>query len=121
MKRLALTLLALTLSGVPAIAGLTVLGEGDNRSFDPAGFPADKQELLKVMEVKCAVPSCHGMGRTVEAINTGVAPISQTPFDKDAAKRYGVKMMRMPNSGVDKAEAKQMVELMYFLLDEAGK
>ncbi len=60
-------------------------------------------------------------GRTVEAIFTGTAPISRTPFAKQAAKHYGVKMMRMPNSGIDKAQAKEMVVLMYFLIDQSGR
>ena len=121
MKSRALMLILLTLSGAPAFAGLSVLGQGDNRTFDPSGFPPEMQQSFRVMDVKCAVADCHGMGRTVEAITTGIAPISNTPFDKDAAKKYGVKMMRMPNSGLDKAEAKEMVELMYFLIDTAGK
>ncbi len=121
MKKLALTLLALTLAGSPALAGLKVIGEGDNRTFDASAFPPDRQASFKVMEVKCAVASCHAMGRTVEAIYTGTAPISQTPFDKNAAKQYGVKMMRMPNSGIDKTLAKELVALMYFLIDESGR
>lgn len=56
-------------------------------------------------------------GRTVEAIFTGTAPISRTPF----AKQHGLKMMRMPNSGIDKAQAKEMVVLMYFLIDQSGR
>jgi hypothetical protein len=121
MKRWALILTALTLAGSPALAGLKVIGEGDARTFDVSAFPADKQESFKLMESKCAVASCHGMARTVDAIVTGTAPISQTPFDKQAAKKYGVKMMRMPNSGIDKKEAKQLVELMYFLIGESER
>ncbi|MDF1554698.1 MAG: hypothetical protein P1P84_16630, partial [Deferrisomatales bacterium] len=114
MKPLTLILMALTLAASPAVAGLKVLGEGDSRAFDASAFPADKQASYKLMESKCAVADCHGMGRSVDAIATGTAQISQTPFDKEAAKKYGVKMMRMPNSGIDKAQAKELVELMYF-------
>ena len=121
MKRLALTVLACTLLGTPAVAGLTVVGEGDARSFDAAGFPPEMQAPFKTLETKCSVASCHGMGRTVEAIVSGIAPISQTPFDKTAAKKYGVKMMRMPNSGITKDEAKEAVNTLYFLIDESGR
>ncbi len=57
----------------------------------------------------------------MESINTGIAPNSKTPFDKEAAKRYGIKMMRKPDSNVNKEEAKTIVELLYFMIDEAHK
>lgn len=106
-----------------ASAGLKVIGQGDNQRFDPSGFPPDMKEHYALAETKCANKSanCHGFGRTVEAVMTGKGPVSKLPFDKDAAKAYGVKMMRKPESGFNKKEAKSMVELLYYLIDEAKK
>lgn len=121
MKRSMPAALALCLLGSVALAGVKTVGKGDGAKFDPSGWPADMQKRYEVMEVKCNNKSCHSMGRTVEAIVTGIAPNSKTPFDKEAAKRYGIKMMRKPDSNVNKEEAKQLVELLYFLIDEAKK
>ncbi|RMG93847.1 MAG: cytochrome C, partial [Candidatus Dadabacteria bacterium] len=106
-----------------ALAGLVVLGEGDARRFDPSGFPPDMQKRYALMEQKCNNPAqgCHALGRVVEAVTTGVAPVSGSTFDKKAAKMYGIKMMRKPDSGIDKADAKELVKLLYFLLDEAKR
>lgn len=115
------TLAALGALVVTAHAALTVVGTGNERTFDPASFPADKQQSYALMEAKCANASCHSMDRTVEAVTSGVMPLSKKPFDHEAAKAYGIKMMRMPSSGINKAEAKELVELMYFMIDESKK
>jgi hypothetical protein len=61
------------------------------------------------------------MERTVVAITTGVAPITGQPFDRNATKAYGIKMLRKPDSNMNKQEVKQCVELMNYLVDEASK
>ncbi len=107
----------------PALAELKVMGTGDHRTFDPTEFPPDIQEKHAVALTKCANPNanCHAFGRTVDAILTGIGPISHLPFDKEAAKLYGVKMMRKPESGMDKKETKAVVELLYYLIDQARR
>ncbi|MEW6486339.1 MAG: cytochrome C [Thermodesulfobacteriota bacterium] len=116
--RIAAAVCAACLIALTAHAGLKVIGEGADRRFDPAQFPPEYQASYKLMEARCNVADCHDFQRTVDAIATGVATVTNTPFDKAAAKAYGVKMMRMPNSGIDKAEAKQLVELMYYMIDQ---
>jgi hypothetical protein len=61
------------------------------------------------------------MERTVIAIQTGKAPITGQPFDKQAVKAYGIKMLRKPNSGMDKQEIRDVVMLLNFMLDENAK
>jgi hypothetical protein len=61
------------------------------------------------------------MERTVVSITTGVAPISSQPFDRNATKAYGVKMMRKPDSNMNKQEVKASVELMNWMLDESSR
>lgn len=115
--------LVMALSLSAASAQLKVVGEGDHRTFDPASFPPDIREKYVVALVKCANNSanCHGFGRTVDTLMTGVGSISKLPFDKEAAKLYGVKMMRKPDSGMDKKETKAVVELLYYLIDQARR
>lgn len=120
MRKAFVAALALVLVATIASAGLKVVGQGDNRKFDPSDFPLDMKEKYAMAEIKCSNKSsnCHAFGRTVDAVMTGVGPVSKLPFDKEAAKAYGVKMMRKPDSGMDKKEAKAVVELLYFLLGE---
>ena len=120
MKRLVI-LIALFAVAATGYAGLKVVGDGESRKFDPSAFPPPMQEAYKLMEVKCNNSSCHNLERTVVAITTGTAPVSNTPFDREAAKKYGIKMMRKPDSQVNKEEAKVIVDLMYFLIDEAKR
>lgn len=73
----------------------------------------------EIMRVKCV--KCHTLERTIVAIQTGVAPITGQLFDRSATKAYGVKMLRKPDSNMNKQEVKATVELMNYLLGEAEK
>lgn len=118
---LAAVLAGLVVFATAAFAGLTVAGRGEARGFDPSGFPPAMRERYALLERSCGSAACHGLGRVVDAVQTGVAPFSRTPFDKRAVKRYALKMMRKPDSGIDIADAKALVELLYYLLDEAQR
>jgi len=61
------------------------------------------------------------MERTVVAITSVVAPITGQPFDLNATREYGVKMLRKPDSNMNKQEVKVVVDLMNYLLDEAAR
>ncbi len=87
--------------------------------FDPAGFPANMKANYDIMKVKCV--KCHTLERTVIAITTGIAPISGQPFDRNATKAYGIKMLRKPDSNMNKQEVKATVELMNWMLDQVAK
>ena len=123
MNRVCATAVFLLLVTSGASAELRVLGQGEQRKFDPSDFPPDIKEKYAMAEIKCANrnSNCHAFGRTVDAVMTGIGPVSKMPFDKEAAKAYGVKMMRKPDSGMNKKEAKAVVELLYFLLDKAKR
>ena len=111
---------ALCLAAGPlAAADLKTVGSGDSINFDPAGFPPDIKAKFEVMKVKCI--KCHTMERTIIAIKTGVAPISSQPFDRNATKAYGIKMLRKPDSDMNKEQTKAVVDLMNYLLDEAAR
>ena len=120
LKKLAICIAILLIATV-AFASLKFKGSGAAITFDPSGFPPEFQEKYKLMDVKCTNATCHSMERTVVAIRDGITPITKSPFDKEAAKAYGVKMMRRPDSGIGKNEAKTIVEMLYYLIDERGK
>jgi hypothetical protein len=71
------------------------------------------------MKIKCI--QCHTQERTVIAISTGIAPVTGQPFDKQATKAYGIKMLRKPKSNMSRDEVKQVVNLMNYLIDEAAR
>ena len=102
-------------------AALKVVGKDATASFDTSGFPAARQEGMKLMVEKCNNTKCHTMQYAVDAIKNGIAPITKSPFDKAAARAYGLKMMRRPDSGIDKNQAKIIVDTIFFLLEENAK
>jgi hypothetical protein len=103
----------------PCFAGLRTVGRGDTMNFDPSGIPASMKASFDTMKVRCI--KCHTMERTVVAITTGVAPITGQPFDRAATRAYGIKMLRKPDSNMNKQEVKAVVDLMNYLLDEAAR
>lgn len=102
-----------------AAVDLKTVGSGDAMNFDPSGFRDDMRPKFQVLTAKCF--KCHTMERTIVAIKTGVAPISGQPFDRGATKAYGIKMLRKPDSDMNKEQVKAVVELMNYLLDEAAR
>jgi hypothetical protein len=100
-------------------ARIRVKGRGDKMNFDPDSIPAQYRASFKVMTRKCV--KCHTMERTVIAIQTGRAPITGQPFDSQAVKAYGIKMLRKPDSDMNKQEIRDVVMLLNFLISENAK
>ena len=119
MKRLSLILVFSLLFCTIAHAGLKVTGKGSDMQFDSAGFPPDMKAAYQLMKVKCV--KCHTLERAVVAVQTGVAPITGTVFNQSATRAYGIKMMRKPDANISPKEAKTIVGLLDYLLDEAAK
>ena len=117
MKRIFLmTALVILAVAAAADARIKVRGRGAAMNFDTASIPPQYQATFGMMTKKCS--KCHTMERTVVAIQTGRAPITGQVFDKQAIKAYGIKMLRKPNSDMNKQEIRDAVILMSFLLDE---
>jgi hypothetical protein len=110
--------LAFTMAAGPAHAELKVTGSGKDARMVPDQFPAEHQDRLKLFEAKCG--KCHDLDRPITAIKTGKTPISGGPFDDDGVKAYVTKMMRKPNSGVEQADAKEIIILLRFARTLAG-
>ena len=120
MKRLLLlTALVTLVTYFHAEARIKVKGRGDKMNFDPESISGEFKPSFELMSKKCI--KCHTMERTVIAIQTGRAPITGQPFDKQAVKAYGIKMLRKPNSDMNKQEIRELVVLMNYLLDENKK
>ena len=119
MKNLLLVLFLAGLFAQPCYADLKVIGKGDAMRLDPSGFSPEMKAAYEIMKVKCV--KCHTLERTIVAIQTGIAPISGQPFDRGATKAYGIKMLRKPDSNMNKQEVKATVDLMNYLLDEGAR
>lgn len=102
-----------------AEARIKVTGRGAKMNFSSEGIPETYKQSFELMEAKCI--KCHTMERTVIAVQTGVAPITGQPFNKQAVKAYGIKMLRKPNSDMNKKEIRDIVVLLNFFLDENAK
>ena len=119
MKTFVCVVAALVMFSAPCFAGVKTVGRGDTLNFDPSSVPASMKASFDTMKVRCI--KCHTMERTVVAITTGVAPITGQPFDRAATRAYGIKMLRKPDSNMNKQEVKVVVDLMNYLLDEAAR
>ncbi len=119
MRTCAIVVATLLLVSATCYAGIRTVGRGDSLNFDPSAIPSSMRGSFDIMRVKCI--KCHTMERTVVAITTGVAPITGQPFDRNATRAYGIKMLRKPDSNMNKQEVKAVVDLMNYLLDEASR
>jgi hypothetical protein len=120
MKRY-VTLTVLIMLSIYSIADarIKVSGRGAKMNFSNEGVPEMYKPSFDLMLVKCI--KCHTMERTVIAIQTGRAPITGQPFNKQAVKAYGIKMLRKPNSDMNKKEIRDVVVLLNYFLDENAK
>ena len=101
-----------------ARAELKTTGAGKEQRLVPDQFPPDQQERLKLFESRCG--KCHDLGRPITAIKSGLTPLSGGKFDEDGIKNYVTKMMRKPNSGVEAADAKEIILFLRFARSLAG-
>lgn len=114
-----LTALVILSVAAAADARVKVRGRGAAMNFDVASLPPQYHATFEMMTKKCS--KCHTMERTVVAVQTGRAPITGQIFDRQAIKAYGIKMLRKPNSDMNKQEIRDVVILMSFILEENKK
>lgn len=120
MKRIFLLTALITLSiAAVADARIKVKGRGAAMNFDAASLTPQYQATFEMMTKKCS--KCHTMERTVVAVQTGRAPITGQIFDRQAVKAYGIKMLRKPNSDMNKQEIRDVVVLMNYIMEENKK
>ncbi len=120
MKRIVILAALMTLVvSASADARIKVKGRGAAMNFDAASIPPQYHATYEMMTKKCS--KCHTMERTVVAIQTGRAPITGQIFDRQAVKAYGIKMLRKPNSDMNKQEIRDVVILLNYILEENKK
>ncbi|MEQ8275072.1 MAG: hypothetical protein RMA76_09610 [Deltaproteobacteria bacterium] len=95
------------LAGPSARADLGLVGEGKKQELDATQFDAPQKERYTLFKAKCT--KCHPMQRPISALTTGVTPVSGAAFDDAGIKKYVLKMMRKPNSGIEKSDARELV------------
>lgn len=116
MKRLLLLVALISLvTASLADARIKVKGRGDKMNFDPESIEPSMRPAFELMSRKCV--KCHTMERTVISIQTGRAPITGQPFNRQAVKAYGIKMLRKPNSDMNKQEIREIVLFLNHLLE----
>jgi len=99
--------------------GLKTQGEGKKEILTRDQFPPDQQARYDIFAVKCI--KCHEMARPIAALKTGITPVSHGPFDADDIKKYVVKMMRKPNSGIEKDDARELIQFLIYAREVAAK
>lgn len=120
MKKYVTLAILITLSVYSiAEARVKVSGRGAKMNFSTDNIPEMYKPSYDLMQAKCV--KCHTMERTVIAVQTGRAPITGQPFNKQAVKAYGIKMLRKPNSDMNKKEIRDVVVLLNYFLDENSK
>jgi len=117
MKRKMLVAILCSSMASPALAKIKTIGKGDAVQLDTSTLSVQMKSNYDVFKVKCV--KCHSLERPFVALNTGVAPISGVPFDRNAIKSTGIQMKRKSNSNLNTQEIKACVDLMNCLLDEA--
>ena len=90
-------------------------GEGDKLQMDTTNFTDEQRKQYEVFDAKCG--RCHTLKRPVQAVETGMSPISSKPFQRKHIKKYVVKMMRKPNSKIEKKEAREIILFLQSLSD----
>ena len=120
MRRLLLLALLINLVTVTlADAQLKIRGRGDKIHFDPESIPANFKPSYEIMNKKCV--KCHSMEYTVVSIQSGRAVVTGQPFDKQAVKAYGIKMLRKSTSDMNRHEIKDVAMLLNYLIDECKR
>ncbi len=116
MKRVGIALSCMLLFGSGAHAQLVVNGSGSSRSIDASGFPPGMQAAYRLMTQKCT--RCHTIERIIESLQTGITPISRTAFNKQTSESVVVRMYLKPDSHLSKSDARAVLGLLNFLIDE---
>lgn len=115
-----ITVICLLCVAVASHAGaIKTVGSGTTINFDPAIIPPEHQQNYRIMTKKCT--TCHGMDTIVISVLTGRAPITKQPFDREQAAGFGIRLMRMHNTGLQKEEIRDVTRLLQWLIDEKNK
>jgi hypothetical protein len=116
MGKLCLALVAVLLIGAMAHAEVKVIVKGESVSIDTTGFPPKMQKAYVLMQQKCN--QCHSIERIVAAVQTGICPLSKETFTKKTTRSLVTRMYLKPGANMTKDEARTIVILLNYLLDQ---
>ena len=100
-----------------ATADLATVGEGRQQRLVRDQFPPEFRPRYDIFAQRCT--KCHAMARPIRALNTGITPVTGGTFDEEGIRRYVVRMMRKPNSGIDRSDARDIVLFLTYARNRA--
>ena len=113
VARGALLVLAITVAAAaagvvaPASAQLRVTGTGRAQRLVREQFSPEMRARYDLFAGRCT--RCPAMSRPITALTTGITPVTGGTFDEAGIQRYVVRMMRKPNSGIDRDTAREIL------------
>lgn len=116
MKAISLFALFILLSSVSVQARLLLTSKDGGVILDPSRFPASMKTGVATINDKCN--ACHDLARIIKALETGRTANGST-FGKAEAKEFVIKKMRRPGVTLSQQEARDVIQLMEYILDEA--
>ena len=112
-------LVSLLFLSTPGLAKLEIKGKGKRQTLVRSQFSAEMQPRYDLFASKCT--QCHAMKRPISALTSGITPVSGDSFNKKDIKHYVVKMMRKPNSGITRGDAKDILRFLVYAREIATK
>jgi hypothetical protein len=95
-----------------ATADLETTGQGREQRLVREQFPPEYRPRYDIFARRCT--KCHAMSRPIRALNTGITPVTGGTFDEEGIRRYVVRMMRKPNSEIERADAREIILFLNF-------
>lgn len=112
-----LSLAGLTVGVSVAMAQLQTTGRGREMRLVREQFPQEHRPRYDLFAEKCT--QCHAMARPISALQTGITPVTGGTFDEEGIRRYVVRMMRKPNSGIDRSDAREIILFLTYAREAA--
>ncbi len=95
-----------------ANADLETVGRGRRQRLVREQFPPEFRPRYDIFAQRCT--KCHAMARPIRALNTGITPVTGGTFDEEGIRRYVTRMMRKPNSEIERADAREIILFLNF-------
>jgi len=120
MKRL-VVLFVICLMTSQAFASLKFSGSGSDRQINTGSFPPQMKANYELMSSKCT--KCHSLERLVISLKTGIAPISNQPFNLEHMQTDINSMVRRSNARkfpISKEESQSIFAVLKYMLEESA-
>jgi cytochrome c556 len=122
MKRLLIIPAMWCLLSNPALAALKFVGSGEAVKVDTTGFPPEMKASYATMTSACT--KCHSFERIALSYTSGVAPVTNQPFDLEFLKQHTYNMFRKSEArdfSVSKEDRKSIYTVLKYMLDESAR